>query len=129
MLFEKIHSDIRGEIYIFKESIQYPEITLLKTIKGFARGGCIHNINCEYFCVLEGKVKYVYENKNKIIKKYMKVGEVLVIPKSTPHYFISITDSLVIEWGVTEEERKVKHPKFREIVENINNKMKVNNDN
>lgn len=116
---EKIHEDKRGDIYLMigDDLKEHEEITLFTTKKGYARGGCIHNFNDEYCCVLEGKINYfVGEEKSKLVKK----GEIVRIPKAKPHYFISLTDSLVIEWGATPEEKKEKHPEFRKKANDIN---------
>ena len=45
----KLHEDKRGEIYLITGDLkEHEEITLFTTRKGYARGGCIHNINDEY---------------------------------------------------------------------------------
>lgn len=113
---EQIHKDERGEINLLKGMMQYPEITLFTTKKGFARGGCIHKINTEFNVVLEGEIKYLIGQKEIL----MKAGDTAIIPKNTPHYFISLTDSLVAEWGCNPEEKVEKHKEFREMVDNIN---------
>lgn len=117
--FEKIHEDKRGEIYLITGAFpEGREITLFITHKGFARGGCIHKDSDEWCCVLEGKIKYFIEKrKTKIFSK----GEGTHIPKNTQHYFIALSDSIVIEWGPTPEEKKQKG-KWRVHVDEINKK-------
>ncbi len=114
---EKIHEDQRGEIYLIKGDLkEHQEITMFTTKKDFARGGCIHRINNEFNTVLEGEIRYFIGDKNLVMKK----GDSVVIPKNSPHYFISLTDSLVQEWGCTPEEKIEKHKEFRAIVDEIN---------
>ena len=98
---------------------EHKEITIFSTKKGFARGGCIHRISGEHNTVLEGKIHYFVGDKEIIMSK----GESMTIPKNTPHYFISLTDSLVQEWGAEPEEKIEKHKEFRAIVDEINKKM------
>ena len=116
MKLTELHSDDRGKIFILNEDLGHPELTIFTTKKGFARGGCIHHQNKENVCVISGKIKYVFSTTT----LYLTTGESFTIPKSTPHYFLSVTDSVVAEWGATAEEKIEKHLEFRKIVENIN---------
>lgn len=119
MELTKIHSDTRGSISILTGDLQsFEEVTIFKTNKGLCRGGCIHQKNDEFCCVIEGTISYVIGDLNN--KHILNAGETIKIPKNTPHYFLSLTDSIVLEWGATAEEKKVKHPQFREIVEALN---------
>jgi len=126
-----IHQDERGEIICFYlNGIEY---TLLITKEGFARGGCLHNVT-EYAVVLEGKVKY---KMPKISEKYIvgqkepvtvdetwqviiPKGRTITVPPETPHLFISLTDSIVLEWGAPPDQKTRKHPESRALVETIN---------
>jgi len=122
MKLTKVHEDSRGVTYSLEGDLEaimnYPEVAIFKTRAGKARGGCIHHINREFVCVLEGEIGYVFgEDKT---RKLMSAGDSFCIPKSTPHYFYSITDSIVMEWGATLAEKKVKHPAFRQVVDKIN---------
>ena len=115
---EKIHKDGRGEIYTLvgnslKES---EEITIFTTNKGYARGGCIHRLNDEFCCVLEGDIEYRIGKKLKVMSK----GDICKVPKNTPHYYYSVVDSIVAEWGATVPEKREKHDGFRRIVDRIN---------
>ena len=112
-----LHSDNRGQIYtITGDGLSYPEIAMFTTNEGFARGGCIHEESDEYTCVISGSVKYQIGIDSVILK----LGESTVIPKNTPHYFVSLTDSVVLEWGAKPEEKKAKHRRFRQRVDKIN---------
>ena len=92
------------------------EITIFTCKKGMARGGCIHNLNDEYFVVLEGIIKYKIGDDVEIFRKGMSG----MIPAGTPHYFIAQVDSIVAEWGATIAEKQEKHKETRKIVEGIN---------
>ena len=122
----KIHDDARGEIYLLQgDFVEHEEITVFITRETFARGGCIHKINDEFCVVLEGKIKYfIGDNEPKIFQK----GQSVTIPSNTPHYFLSLTDSLVLEWGATPQEKKEKHELFRKKVEEINKKRVLINE-
>jgi len=121
MKLETIHEDERGKIMLLTGDLkEQQEITLFITNKGYARGGCIHNINDEYCVVLEGSIKYyIGDEYPKIYNK----GMTAFIPKATPHYFVAQKDCLVAEWGATPIEKKEKHLKFREIVDKINKEI------
>lgn len=122
MKFNTIHQDNRGSISLLEgEELQYPEVTVFVTRKDYARGGCIHYFSNEYLSVISGEVIYVIGEESKLLRS----GESTMIPSNTPHYFISITDSVVMEWGATKEEKAKKHDPTRKIVEEIN--AKINN--
>jgi len=114
----KIHEGKRGEIHIITgDSLKDEEITIFITKRKFARGGCIHKENDEHCVVLEGYVEcFLKDRKAEILRK----GQTFKIPKNTPHYFVSLSDSIVMEFGATPEEKKEKHPEFRKIVDEIN---------
>lgn len=117
MQLENIHTDDRGAIYSLNGDLScFPEVTIFKTNKGFARGGCIHHLNDEFCCLLEGEVKYIVGESIHLLN----AGDCVKIPKATPHYFISLTDSVMAEWGATVEEKKEKHQQYRQIVEEHN---------
>lgn len=117
MNLELIHQDKRGTISTVKsELLGHPEVTIFTTKKGLARGGCIHNKSDEYACVISGKIEYVIDGRHYL----MFDGDAVTIKRGEPHYFISLTDSVVLEWGATEEEKKYKHEVYRKIVDGIN---------
>jgi mannose-6-phosphate isomerase-like protein (cupin superfamily) len=117
MRLENIHKDHRGSIFLLLDGIgQFCEVTIFKTNRGAARGGCVHNIHDEFCCVIDGEVKYVIGEKI----CFLSAGRTVMIKKGTPHYFISTTDSIVMEWGASSDEKKNKHPRFRAIVDSIN---------
>lgn len=122
MNFEKIHEDDRGGIYALA-SFKYDEIVMFRTNEGYARGGCVHPISDEYFCVVEGMVELTIKNQDGTDSaRALSAGQSVTIPCNTPHYFYSIVDSLVMEWGPAKEEKNVRNPDFRKKVEEINAK-------
>ena len=116
LTLKKVSKDSRGNIYILEGMETYPELTIFQTKSNKARGGCVHNINDEICTVISGRVTYVIGDR----VESGKVGESITIPKGTPHYFFSNTDSVVIEWGAIPEEKKFKHKEFRAIVDKLN---------
>ena len=116
MQFNEIHADARGKISLLTEDMKWDEVTVFKTNAGFARGGCIHEQSDEYTVIIEGEVIYNIAGHNLT----MRAGDNYTIRKGTPHYFISVTDSIVLEWGAKPEEKKEKHLQSRAIVDNFN---------
>lgn len=117
MKLSSIHQDKRGQILSLKSDILHDEeVTIFVTNAGFARGGCIHNLNHEHCCVINGEIEYVIGDEILI----MRDGDSVLIPKGTPHYFTSWGSSIVLEWGATVAEKQVKHTEFRQIVDRIN---------
>lgn len=119
---DKIHSDDRGQIFLLTGNLkEHEEITLFTTNKGFARGGCIHRLSDEYCTVFEGIIRYFIGYGEPVV---LRKGQTIKIPKGTPHYFVSLEDSLVAEWGATPEEKKEKHPEFRKRMEECNDAIR-----
>ena len=120
MKIDNIHSDDRGFIKaITGELKSCPEIAIMKTSAGKCRGGCIHRKSKEHLCVIEGVINYVYGDEQTHVM--LKPGQSITIEPNTPHYFLSLTDSIIIEWGAQLEEKQEKHEAFRKIVMEINN--------
>jgi mannose-6-phosphate isomerase-like protein (cupin superfamily) len=92
MNFEKVHEDKRGEIYAITGEDELSN--LLVTHKGFARGGCMHK-ETEHFLVVQGQIILHLPYKDQI----MNAGECVSYPPMTPHFFISLTESIVMESG------------------------------
>lgn len=137
MKFEKIHEDHRGSIHaITGDPLIHPEVSFLETKTGLMRGGCIHNINSEHLVVIQGEIVYFWKpdgccfggegtsihpkdierDSRKNCYTILKTGQTITIDPNIPHYIHSITDSIIMEWGCTEEEKKAKHEEFRKIV-------------
>jgi len=109
-----IHKDSRGTITCFY--IDGVEYTILQTRKGFARGGCIHNV-VEHAAVLQGEVEY-HIRGNAAFK--VQKGDNVHVQSETPHYFVSLTDSIVLEWNAPPDQKKRKDTEWRSMVEKIN---------
>jgi mannose-6-phosphate isomerase-like protein (cupin superfamily) len=122
MELKQINKDKHGFINLLlgDEILNYPEITIFKTEAGMSRGGCFHEFSREHLVVIEGAIRYVYEENGEEKHIVLADGQMITIPPATPHYFISLTDSIVIEWGPTLEEKQAKHEKYRKIVLDIN---------
>lgn len=119
-----IHEDERGKIFsMTMEELLYDEVTIFYTNAGYARGGCIHKFNNEYYCVIQGKVEYVTKKGNLSHHSFLLTGDSGIVPKGTPHYFMAVEDSVIMEWGATIEEKQEKHKEFRKIVDNINKRQ------
>lgn len=118
MKLERIHEDKRGAIYLVEGLLEdKKEYTFMEINQGYARGGCFHT-NDEYFTVIKGKVKYICGVNENILE----AGNAGRIPAHEPHAFIAIEDSIVSEWGITSEEKRldVKDSKLRSLVDAIN---------
>jgi len=112
---EKVHEDKRGEIYV----ISMPDgkdIVINTTKKGYARGGCYHAINDEFFMVLKGMVKLWIGNEYEMYHEGMSAS----IPHNEPHMMRAQEDSITIEWGSTREEKNTYYPEYRKRVEDFN---------
>ena len=117
MKLTELHQDERGSIKILtEEPLTVPEVTVFETKAGYARGGCVHNMSDEYTTIIEGTVKYNIRGREFRLQK----GDSAKIPKNHPHYFISVTDSIVLEWGATPEEKANKDMTTRVLVDRIN---------
>ena len=118
MELKKIHEDKRGYIYLVENLLKDgKEFTFLEVKKGAARGGCLHENN-EYFVVIKGRIKYLHGNKEEIVSS----GESRTIPAGEPHAFIGIENSIVSEWGITSEEKRMdkKDSEMRKMIDEIN---------
>jgi mannose-6-phosphate isomerase-like protein (cupin superfamily) len=115
---KKVNEDKRGAIYtiVGDDLKELKEIVLLVTKEGFARGGCVHNNSKEHFIVVEGEVEYHIGRS----KYRFKTGCKDFICKKIPHYFKSLTDSIVIEFGVNPEEKGIKDEEMKKLVDEIN---------
>lgn len=125
MKLTTVHVDERGSINLLEGDLkEYPEVTIFKTKAGLCRGGCVHHKSMEYACVIEGHIFYVIDGAG----CWLSAGESIEIPKGYPHFFLSLEDSVVLEWGATPEEKKVKDPVYRKVVEDHNNGIKLINE-
>jgi hypothetical protein len=122
MEFKEVHSDERRKIFANSELLNGKEISIIKLNKLKAIGGCIHN-KLEYFAVISGCVLVC---KGKELPEVMLPGESGEFEKGTPHAFIADEDSIIMEWGITEEDKKKsKKDKFLLNVVNEMNRIKT----
>jgi mannose-6-phosphate isomerase-like protein (cupin superfamily) len=117
MEFKKVHEDRRGKIFTITDD-EMRELTILCTNKDFARGGCLHRKNKEFCLVIKGKIGFQKGSDAFILTE----GDSLLIGKSIPHCFKSLTDSVVLEWGVTLDDKQEKDPDMLKVVNEINDK-------
>lgn len=119
---KRVNQDKRGEIYVISgDSLPFPELTLLITKQGFARGGCVHENHDEHTIILDGEVTYFKKGR---APSSLKADETQFSgtfnPKGVPHYMVSLTNSVVLEWGAPAEEKGKHYKPYRDIVERIN---------
>jgi len=116
--FENIHEDQRGEIALVLDLLpDGREVTLFTTSKGYARGGCVHRESGESCVVIKGDIKYWIGDAEPIT---MSRGDTCYIKPGVPHYFVALTDTVVIEWGALPWEKKERDISARKIVDKIN---------
>jgi len=122
MDFKHIHEDNRGGIkaLVGAELLPAEEVTFFTTNAGFARGGCVHRDSSEHICVLKGHIHFVIKGTEETAGIPLRIGESYTIPPNTPHYFYSVTDSVVIEWGPKISEKGERDEEFRSIVDAMN---------
>jgi hypothetical protein len=116
---EKAHSDDRGEIYHIKLD-DGSQFNLLITKALSYRAGDEHPNN-QYDLVLKGEVLFTQlENRfsDQERNKYnvVKNNELIELPKFIPHLFLSLTDSIVLEWWDGPFESKYYQP-YRKFVD------------
>lgn len=110
-----VHSDERGEIYIAPWKKER-DIAIFTTKQGYARGGCIHHDD-EFFVVIAGEVGCTIDDEYRIYKAGMSD----CIKKNIPHMTVSLTDSVIMEWGARRDDKNTYHEGYRKKVEMINN--------
>ncbi|MCH7850060.1 MAG: hypothetical protein IH845_00250 [Nanoarchaeota archaeon] len=122
MDLKKIFEDERGYIYLVEDLFESGrEFTFLEIKNGFARGGCLHSKD-EQMVVLKGKITFICGD----IEETLVKGDSRKIPAEEPHAFIGLEDSIVSEWGITSEDKKMdrKNPELRARVDKINENRK-----
>ena len=127
MELKTLLEDVRGSINVIvgPEFLLMEEVTMFKTRGGYARGGCIHNESEEHLVVIEGVIDYFYRDPltGEEDAVELTTGDRWTIPPKTPHYLVSKTDSIVIEWGPKVAEKQAKHAEFRQRVDEWNRNL------
>ena len=100
-IFEDIHSDDRREILANTTLLDGKEISIIKLKKGKAVGGCMHEKE-EYFAVIDGCVLI----SNGVVNTVGLPGDAGTFYPNTPHAFYAEEDSVIMEWGISPEEKK-----------------------
>ena len=102
IIFKEVHSDARRTIFANSDILKGKEISLINLNKLKAIGGCIHDKN--EHCMLLSGTAILFLNDQCIS---MSLNESYIIPKDTPHAFVSLfEEAIIMEWGITEEEKK-----------------------
>jgi quercetin dioxygenase-like cupin family protein len=91
----KLTEDKRGTVYRVK--IKNFGFNVIYTKRGGIRAADSHP-NVQYDLVLKGKLEIWLKKKNKILKLNKGKSNLIIIPPNIPHLFISLEDSLMIEW-------------------------------
>jgi len=116
----KVHGDERRDIHVVKNLLpNREEVSIIRLGKHKTIGSCIHNKGDEYFAVIEGKVTVVGSKKDKIYK----TGESGIFPKLSPHLFYAHEESILMEWGIPEDDKKHQNPKMKNIIIRLNNRL------
>ena len=72
---------------------------------------------------MKGKIKLLLDNEERILS----TGESIKIPANKTHAWIALEDSILSEWGVTEEEKKERDLELRKIIDQINEEKRRSN--
>lgn len=123
MLLNLIHEDTRGKIFTLTGLKECEEITIFETRKGYARGGCIHTESKEHIVVAEGSISFYFELDSAMELRVLRKGDAFTLSNNTPHFFTSIEDSVVMEWGPKISEKQTKFEQYRQIVDHINSQQ------
>ncbi len=110
MRLDNVHEDYRGSIYTLTEKDELCNI--LFTNKGKARGGCVHDLD-EHLLVISGEIELFLLS----VGYTLRAGSCISIPKTIPHYFVSVTDSIVSESGTKGKIRNKYQPHLDKINE------------
>lgn len=118
ILFRDVNSDDRRRVFVNNGLLKDKEISIIELKKGKAIGGCLHN-NREYYVILAGTVEVHKKNKPIVLEIEGCTGT--FNPKEA-HMFRAYEDSIIMEYGLTTEEKlkDKKDEEMRKEMENIN---------
>lgn len=111
--FIEVSKDDRRVIFANTDLLNGKEVSIIKLKKGKAIGGCIHNKD-EYYCILSGCVMVMNGVENTISMD----GDSGIFRENIPHAFIAEEDSIIMEWGISPEDKK-DNPKDEEMLNRI----------
>ena len=113
MEFKNVSEDERRTIYANNKLLNGKEISVITLHRGKACGGCIHSKD-EYYCILKGLVT-VMKGDKVFVEKVPSSG---TFTKGTPHGFYALEESIIIEFGISPDEKK-RNIKNKEMLEKI----------
>jgi len=99
--FERVSEDVRRTILANSSLLSGKEVSIIQLKRGKAIGGCLHNQD-EYFVVLDGCVLVSNGTENTVCM----APDSGIFYSGTPHAFYGTDDSIIIEWGISEEDKK-----------------------
>lgn len=99
--FEEVSKDARRSIYANETLLNGKEVSIIKLKRGKAIGGCMHDKD-EYFVVLSGCVLV----SNGIENTVCMAPDAGTFKAGTPHAFYGTDDSIIMEWGISPEDKK-----------------------
>ncbi len=87
--YKVVNEDERGEISVLfePEDEDKKDIAILRTNRGFARGGCVHNINNEICIVIKGIIQYYTDTdldkpfSSTFLKHKLEKGDKILVEK------------------------------------------------
>lgn len=111
----KLDEDLRGKIFIIKDLMDC-EMNILTIKEDYARGGCIHPDDDEYFVVIKGKIMVNIGGNIRTVSQ----GDSMKIPKGKAHMFLAMKDSIVSEWGVKDFTKTYYDESMRKAINSYN---------
>lgn len=124
--FQYMGENRRGKVWAFAiNEDPLEEVLIFYTPAGCVRGGDSHD-HRQYNIVVRGTVKFYerYGPDTEVPGKgkesgekvtYMHEGEMRIFEPGIPHWFVSLTDSWMIEWHERPRTKKV-YPEYRNII-------------
>ena len=89
--------DKRGKVTVILEGVKIDCVTILTTKKGAIRGNHYHKETIQYAYVLEGKFRlYTQVNGEKVLKKVIKKGDLVVTPPNERHAFVALDNAVLL---------------------------------
>lgn len=111
---EPFFEDARGSIRRIDDGVH--KVNLLYTKKGFMRSGDLHK-NTQFDFLIQGKCELWLRIAGQDVKRVYEAHSYIEIPPGTPHLFIFLEDTYMLEWWDGEFEAWYYRP-YREIIEN-----------
>lgn len=115
MELNKVHSDLRRDIHVIKDLLEDDkEFSIITLNPGKAIGACSHS-NDEEFFILKGEVLiFVGDERRRCSEGYHNKFDA-----GTPHGFYSEKGAIIIEYGISEQE-KLENIKDKKMIEELN---------